>query len=402
MGQRLIRQWKLDDISEFFLVTAISTAIVGFVFLLTELRPPEYSGYDHPTYNAIATDITECTGVGCIRIVKPFLASVVPGGLQRGFLVVTLVSLVVTGILIYYLAIAMDFSPGTAMLGIFLYHIPGYMTEIQIRNYWLTESTGAVFFVAIILAIIKERDWLVVPLLLVGVATREAVFYVVAVYYFYNMRQLVDVAALRKTILISLPTIAFYFIVFGLIPAHSIPTALLTDSGMQVYRGPLTNLVANPLSAAVLTVLPYGLLGVFPLFGGAKQRRFLTLFGVAFVLGYFQLLLIDVWGPGVGSRYLTLNLAFVVLLSLQGLSEFTEELSELVGGYPFSPAYYIPFAVAVLALHGRTGPSLPDVALELSLFVGYTAALGVLGLALQAIDPPIGTTPNANAEETEE
>lgn len=378
--------------TEFSGVLFISTTLVTLYFAFSDLLTPADETFhtgrgpsDHQWYISLAKDPTACTEFGCTRLLKPLLARALPGDLQSGFLAITVVSFVLSGVLMYYIAREFDFSLSASLLGLLVLFTSNWVVKWNVYNFWTLESTTMFFFLAVIYAILTERDWLFMIVLALGLATKEVVGIAAPVYYLYHMDQYLDRAVFVRWVGLMLPAVLFHFVSALALSAPTVfhlvfETQSSASSPPKPFPGPvafLTNLTTNV----------YGLFTIVSLFGIARSRRVISVFLVPFVLSYLQLVVIMNFSQTSAGRLLAINVPAIVLLSLHGLERLCEDLTEFVG-YTIRTAHFIPFALGFILFNIVVKNSQYPLVTEtqLTLFFLYTILLVCAGVGRSMIE----------------
>ena len=167
-------------------------------------------GYDHHRYIEMATGHLFDFHLApfCWRILDPLIVKLQPFGFEAGFLWVTLISLWLCGIVVYYLTKAAGFVPVYGLFSLILFFSLGWVIKQNVFDFWLPDALGYLFVLAAIYAIYKKLDLLFVTLLAIGVLAKESVFFVAPLYYTLNATKVLDLKVLRRTLLFCHPCTA--------------------------------------------------------------------------------------------------------------------------------------------------------------------------------------------------
>ncbi|MEP6774138.1 MAG: hypothetical protein ABJA50_00970 [Chloroflexota bacterium] len=319
------------------------------------------NGFDHHRYIAMATGNLFDFHLApfCWRILDPLLVKLQPFGFEAGFLLVTLISLWLCGIVVYYLTKAAGFSRIYALFALLLFSSVGWAVKQNVFDFWLPDSLGYLFVLAAIYAIYKKHDLLFVMLLGVGVLAKESVVFVAPLYYTINATTLLDLKLMRRTVLLSIPAVLALFLVRLAIPQLNGDPTYVAQIGQQMALVREYELVPYSITDLFNTIgmdrlhalTPYNVglrYLIFPLgvtllalpFFAVKQNAQLFLHFAPFVaLVYIQLLF------AINTERLVV-LAFppLLLMSAAGVRNLMSRLD-------LRPAYALPLPIALFLLN---------------------------------------------------
>jgi len=371
------------------MVTAISIALVLVYYLNTDLLTyshPNFSrGWFQHNFIAMATDPSQCTHtLQCNRVLKPFVASLLPFELQTSAIFLTMASLVVTAVLIYYIALELGFDREIALVAPFAYIASGWATQFQLHFFWLTGSMAYVFVALCILAVLRDNDLLFLFSLLLGILTRETAILTIIVYYAYNARTVIDLSTVKRAVLLTIPALGAWTVVQFLMPSDFYLIGLLEWATRPSANGD-ANLILRFLRNPQFTLLynvfvnPYGVLILLPLFGIVRNyKNLLPLFGGFWLAAHLPFLILDPSTVNI-ARHLTIAIPIVVLLSLYGIERLSDGLSTLLP--IFRPWYFALYFVAIVFVQAVLGSSQYPMQLPMQILLLLGFVFAIVGLA---------------------
>jgi hypothetical protein len=351
--------------SELLLVSLLSALLVAVAFFTTNRISTSsiwypLDGYDHHRYIAMATGnpLDFHLAPFCWRILDPLIVKLQPFGFEAGFLLVTLISLWLCGIVVYYLTKVAGFAPVYGLFSLLLFFSLGWAVKQNVFDFWLPDALGYLFILVAIYAILKKRDLLFVILLAVGVLAKESVFFVAPLYYTLNAAKLIDVKLLRRTVLFAIPALLALLLVrlgipqlngdpayivevgqkFRLVTEYESAPYSLTDLFQTIGMDRLHALTPYNVGLRYL-VFPLGitLLGL-PLFAIKQNAKLLLRFAPFLALVYIQLLF------AVNTERLVV-LAFPPLLLMS-----TTGIRNLMSRLDLNPVYALCLPAALFVL----------------------------------------------------
>lgn len=201
-------------------VTVIAIVCALFVFVLarsvepmTSAHPAFRAGGDHFHYFAMAEEPGETHRAPfCYRLLTPTLARLMPFGLADSFYFLTVIFLIGTGVLVYYIAMETVRERGLALAGIALFYSLSAGAKFCLYDFWLVEPALFFFSALSILLLLRRHDrWLSITLALAVLAKESALFLIPLV---YTMRALALLSGRegRRVLLRALPFIALVYI----------------------------------------------------------------------------------------------------------------------------------------------------------------------------------------------
>lgn len=152
---------------------------------LTPANPDFAQNWDHLRYIDMARG-GNTEAPYAYRVLTPFLARLMPFDLTTNFSLITFLSLWGTGVAVYALALAFDFTPIIALLGCVLFYSLYWATGFVIWDFWLCDP---LLFLLIALAIraakLKQARRFAV-FLAIGILDKEAMLCVMPLWFTFN------------------------------------------------------------------------------------------------------------------------------------------------------------------------------------------------------------------------
>jgi hypothetical protein len=303
----------------------------------------------------------------CWRLLQPLAVHLLPFPARVSFRIVTLASLLLTPVLLFFLLRRLGFSPLLALIGFFAFHSFGYATKFVLFDFWLPDALSFLFITLLILLLLQGR-WRAFALLLpLGFLAKESVLFALPLAYSLTSKTLFDREAFRRTALAALPALALFAIVRISIPAlnddpsyiRSLPETLRVvqhhsssyEYG-QLYRqiGEERIRRASPMKIAGIAVGTFGLYALlFPLLGGKRSVELFLGFLPLLILAPLQLL----FAVNV-ERLLTIAFPALVPLILAGMERTRMRLR-----LPTAPFLLFPLLAILFNLLDPRGFSPP-------------------------------------------
>jgi hypothetical protein len=340
---------------ELSIISAISLVLTLIIFSRTELfiesHPDFIKSWDHHKYIFMAQHPMQFhIAPFCWRIVQPLLASILPFSLQTNFILISIVSVSLSGIFTYSALKCYGLSPMISLIGMLMFYSTSWASKWPLFNFWLIDSmiNMCVTF-AVVLIVCKQDRWLMI-LLSIGVLIKESILLVVPLYYSFNAKSFWDKNKLFDTLRIVAPSILILLSLRVLIPecnsddtyvssldpkmtveqpmgtSHKISEGELRTRGQQklihynyielvknIGWNRLTNTTFSDLR--ILTTRTYGVVILFLVLFASVVKRRLFLRIVPFILfGYIQLFV------AVNTeRLLIITLPAFILLAAYGI-----------------------------------------------------------------------------------
>lgn len=331
---------------EFVLIVAVALGAVITLLLradkLTTDKLTPGSVSDHTYYISLAMDGSAHCNVApyCYRVLQPMMTRILPFDLQTNFLLITMASLWLTGIALYYLLKTYKFSIIACFAGVLLFYSLGWATGFLLFYFWM--SDGLVFFLITlaIYCIRTKRDAYFMGLLAIGAVAKESILVVAPLYYTLNLvpnprslfRSLFDGKLAAKTLFLISPAIIVLLVLRFAIPVTNTVNYLEAIHYWAVAHsehavGSALIIAPNVRGWLVLTyifdyIATFGLALFLPFLAIKRNIEHLLRYVPFLVLVSVQLLLAE-----ATERLLVYAFPVVVLLALNGLSALSERLA---------------------------------------------------------------------------
>ncbi len=286
----------------------------------------------------------------CYRIAVPTLVWLLPFGAEFCFRAVALLSLIATGVLLYYFLRCIGISHGIGLASLFLLYSLEPLSSFNIWDFWLTDSAAFAFVVGMYLTTIERRTVSFGALLLIGSLVKESVLLCIIPFLTYLPRQ--DGAKwIRNGLSAIAPTLVLYFLFRMTYPPEGgapfqvswIQQILL----LRATEDPLEQATRMSLGTWSILVITLAVIGL------AKKSSLRTPF-LLFLLGvYAQLLLasnID--------RLLVLGFVPMIAFSACGMEKISDRLRiphPLIFLLCILP-FVVPLDLRLLPLPGQIWP----------------------------------------------
>jgi hypothetical protein len=314
---------------------------------MTNLHPMFSQGGDHLVYIEMAQSPFEAHEPPyCYRLLIPTIAAYLPFSLAVNFYLLTVVFIIATGILLYYLLREMGMSEFLSSLGVILFYSLNWGAKFVLFDFWLTEAALFFFTVLSLLLIVRgHRVWLVLSLCL-AVVCKESALFLLPLIYTLRARRIFDGPALLRAVVLSIAPVALYFGLRWTITAgasydlqslwNEIGSQRLTEGLVGYGRG--------------ATVGTWGIVALALPFFCSKRGRSLALRSIPFLL----LVLVQPLFAVNVDRLVVLGFPVVIPIAMDGLDHVQRRFrlsSWMVLGY-----VAIPY-ILILAKSGYQSPS---------------------------------------------
>lgn len=354
---------KIIDRFEFLFVVSVSLFITTVLLLRTDIitygHPNFLLHWDHHKYIYMASQNPFDFHIApfCWRIINPLFAKLLPFDLQWNFLIITFLSIWITGVAIYYLVKIFNFSKEFAFLGMFMFFSLGWATKYVLQDFWLPDALSFLFITLAIYCIVSKKDIWFIVLLTIGVSVKESVIFVAPLYYTLSTQKFVNMKLFKRTMLLVIPSIIVLFILRVSIPQmnnnlnylSTIPETLHGGWGpidSYSYWELLKILGKRRLSELSLSTLlsysvgTFGFMVMLLPFFSIKKNIILFLKFIPFLL----LVCFPLLFAFDAERYIVVGFPAMILLALNGIDAFLKRLE-------IQPASFIPLPLFLLGLN---------------------------------------------------
>jgi hypothetical protein len=379
------------------------TAVLGAAFLLLTLLALRTSlltynnlnfaqPWDHHKYIHMAQGNPFDFHIApfCWRVVTPLLAKILPFNLEWNFFIIAFLSIMLTGVMVYYIACLLGCSAAPAFVGMLLFFSLGFVTKGTLSDFWLSDPLATLFMTAAIVCILARQDLPFVLLLAVGEGVRESVILVAPLYYTLNARRLIDLRLALRTLLYSVPALAVFVGLRTFIPEmnshgaylHTLPRGLRIQSlGKSAYseKNNVERVVRAPLSHVkhslpAITYLLRSSLVLLPFLPFLRNRMLALRFAPYALLLYMQTVVID-----TTPRYLLPLYPVLAVLAVDGVVAVSQRFHIPVLAFAGLPL--LLFLLNLVRVNGGDAPGplqLACIVLYLGVLVGFSWRRGGL------------------------
>lgn len=333
MGHGALEQWLA--IRAGWLVPLVAVLGVTAVALATARLVPGDAWYglpgDHHIYRWMAENGPTEFHIAPWgwRPLVPALASTFPQGVTFGFQAITAVSLAGTAAIMYVIARGFQFSRVESLAGVAFFLGLGHAVKFNLYDFWLPDATSFLFVALAVVLIQRKADLALALCLAVGVLAKESVLLVIVLHYALQVRRPFDRAALARSALVALPSVAVLVAVrFGINSLNgdaeylrSFPHAIWLNakrlpsySFWAVFSDTVAARADAVFVSATKALSAFGLpLSLLAVVGAAVRRSLAVRLAPYLVLVFMQLLL-----AGDTQRLVVLGFPAVIVLALAG------------------------------------------------------------------------------------
>jgi hypothetical protein len=333
-------EWK-----EFLLVAGTTLLLLCILLLRTEMmtyKHPDFAKpWDHHEYIKMAqgNPFESHSAPYCWRILNPLMAKILPFDLQWNFLIISFISIWLTGIGVYYLSKIFTYSKVFGYVGVFMFFSLGWATKFVLYDFWLPDSLSFLFITLTIYCILAKKDMLFSILLFIGVLVKESVIFTAPLYYTFNARKLIDLKLAKRMLSLILPAVLILLFMRVLIPGTNVITgeqdltteikgAVQSDSGSYDYFHLWGKIgwerIKNfsPIKISYVSLITFGFMLIALPFFSARRNIILFLKFLPFLLLICSQLLFAT----NTERLLVAGFPAAILLALNGVDAISNRL----------------------------------------------------------------------------
>jgi hypothetical protein len=261
-------------------VTVVVIICSLFVFVLarsvepmTSAHPAFRAGGDHMHYIAMAEEPGAAHRAPfCYRILVPTLARIMPFGLADSFYFLTVIFLVGTGTLLYWIVLDMTGERPLSLAAIAIFYSLSAGAKLCLYDFWLTEPALFFFSALAVLFLLRRHDiWLSLSLT-AAVLVKESALFLLPLVYTMRAWEVVDRKGLMRALSVAVLPVAVFAVVRISIPSAggAGPLELLRTVGAERLTAGLNGFIrggtVGTWGVAILVLL---------LFSGARGRSLL-------------------------------------------------------------------------------------------------------------------------------
>ena len=213
---------------ELVAVSLVALLLTGLLALRTDLFSSSHPifaepGWDHHAYIAMAEGNPFDFHLAPFgwRVLVPSLAAALPFSTSTSFFLVAFVSVSATTVVMYYVGSHAGQDRIYGLLAALLFLALGWAAKFVLMDYWLPDA-AAFFAIALAVLLVARRAPLAFAVTLVlGVAGKESVIFVLPLWYTLQARRRWDPKLARETVLLGLPAIGVLLLLRVLIPGQN-------------------------------------------------------------------------------------------------------------------------------------------------------------------------------------
>ena len=406
--------FQRNRLTEFALVAAVAAVILAVSWFRTahlDVGTPAYTQpSNHHKFIYIATHGLEGYNIApfCHRILMPLLVRALPLDIRTGFILVSLLSVMGTSILCYYIAKKMGWPQPYPLMAMLLFLNLGWHVRYTLWNFWNIDPLLYVLVAGSVYALLNGKYVIASLLLALGVATKEVALLALPLFFTLCAKSLWDWKHLRRAILMALPPLLLFVSLQLAIPRKNNDAAYVNSLPFEVtnvFWGKVSQISATEMVKAVFvdwrlkelrsnpvnavrsyTTIPWGVALVLPFLAIRRNRDLFIRFS-PLILAAYALLVIT----SDTERLLTFAFLPAVLLSLNGLGQ-------IVRWTGIEPVVLLPLLVALpllsLLSKGLGGGTLPSLPFDLQLvvcivYIGFAAWRTTAAQAPAAAGPTV-------------
>lgn len=270
----------------------------------------------------------------CYRVLVPFLVYILPFDIDMSFIVLSFVSLYLTGIVLYY-TLRIKFNRILSTYGLLAF-ITLDIIDISFDHYYLVDSVAYFFIILCFYAILKENKRLYLISLIFGVLTKETVLITIPVFLLYSIFYTEDdlkEIKINKEVLNQVIKLSKYFgpslIIFILLriiirpyPGGTYDNIFVLFIETADYH--LKRTIERPYSIGSY-ILAWEFIPLFFCFFNKKRDfyKWLKIYGIFMFLVFFQLAI----AHSPTNRLLLVGFYPMIYLSVSGLKQLLSKES---------------------------------------------------------------------------
>lgn len=297
--------------------------------------------WDHWFYIKMAEDITsifkyKIRAPFCYRPLVPFLAGVLPFGVETNFFIINFLGIYLTGILLYT-TLRLNFNIKLSITGLIMF-CSFEIIEILFFDFYLVDSLAFFFIILCFYSILTSNNKLYCLSLFLGVLTKEVVLFTIPVFLSYSLnfedfklfimkKNMKFSIEFLKLILVILPALSIFILLRIIIKPHP---NLISDNYLELMPElvdmRINKFLDDPLSYYKYAII-WGLVTLIFCFFNIKKKfiDWVKHFGIFMILVYFQLFL--AYGS---TRLLYMGFYPIILLSVSGINRLIQHEKERI------------------------------------------------------------------------
>lgn len=317
----------------------------------------------------------------CYRIAIPTLVWLLPFGPEFGFRAIAILSLIATGVLLYYFLRRTGISHEIGLASLLLLYSLQSLSSFNIWDFWLTDSAAFAFVVGMYLTTIKRRTLSFGVLLLIGSLVKESVLLCIIVFLTYLPREGRS-KWIRNGLFTIAPTLVLYFL-FRIVysPEGGVPfqvSWILQILLLRVTENPLEQATIMSLGTWSILVITLAVIGLL------QKNDLRTPFLLFLLADYAQLLFAT-----NTDRLLVLGFVPMIAWSAYGMEKISNKLRiprSLIFLICIVP-FVVPFNLSLFPLPGEIwSVNMPTPTIQLITVVTWYAVILLAHLIVRLRD----------------
>jgi hypothetical protein len=297
----------------------------------------------------------------CYRVLVPLLARILPLELSESFHLLTVLFVVATGVLVYYVLRQMGMDRLLSFAGLISFYGLNWAARFAFFDFRLTDAALFFFASLCLFMILKGRIGWAICALSLGTLAKESMLFMIPFAYGIRARRVVDLRALGLTAMMGAVPIVVHLVVRSLAGADYHPDRLWSTIGRTRLESGMFDFVR----AGTVGTWGVGLL-LLGLASGAAGGRWLLRAAPFLVLVYLQ----PFFATNV-DRLLVFGFLAVIPLAVMGWTQVRERFNPP----PWAIIGYAAIAYLLLLVKGRTNFNSPSPEQELLALAAWTVVV---------------------------
>lgn len=197
--------------------------------LMTEQMPyPSktiFFKWDHQYYIQMAKDKmnlkkTNCQTPYCYRIILPAIVAVFPQNMHLFiFKVVSYAGIYLTSLAFFYFLRVLKFNQALSFIGLNFYLFSRFGPKFIIFDNFRPEALSIFFVLCCFIFLLKQKQILFSVFLALAILTKEQPVAMIFVYYIYHCKKIIDLQALKKTLIVGAVPFLIFFLLRSYYPS---------------------------------------------------------------------------------------------------------------------------------------------------------------------------------------
>lgn len=219
--KRLFHRFNVPEYVVVVVIAFVLTAVVLCRANIISYEHPDFpKAWDHHKYIRMTEGGPFDFHIApfCWRIATPLFARMLPFSTETNFLVISFISVWMTGVLIYALARKFSFSRFYAFIAVLMYYSLRWAARFDLQDFWLPDALASCLILLSMYSIVAQKELLLMLTLFFGVAVKESVLFVAPLYYTMNATKPFDFKLVRNALFLIAPSIVLLVAIRLLVP----------------------------------------------------------------------------------------------------------------------------------------------------------------------------------------